>query len=150
MNIPTSYSDLKRLGHAELCAIWEHFFKSCVISPASNLHRPLWYKIQCERDKLKLEQRHITRLNTYAANPDECIERARKTKYNLKHGTEIVKTFKGKEYVVRVENTSTFSYQGRKYSSLSAIALEICGHKVSGYDFFGLMNKSGGSVNAPA
>ncbi|MCL2673307.1 MAG: DUF2924 domain-containing protein, partial [Alphaproteobacteria bacterium] len=92
------------------------------------------------------EQRHITRLNTYAANPDNCVERARKTKYHLKHGTEIIKTFKGKEHVVRVENTSTYSYQGRKYSNLSAIAMEICGHKVSGYDFFGLMNKSGAMI----
>lgn len=146
MDIPDTYSGLKKLGRSELCILWEHYFKSQTIATAPNLYRPLWHKIQCERDKLKLEQRHITRLNTYAANPDDCVERARKTKYHLKHGTEIVKTFKGKEHVVRVENTSTFSYLGRKHSNLSTIAMEICGHKVSGYDFFGLMNKSGGIV----
>jgi len=148
MKMPDTYTELKRMSHKELCAICEYFFKSPVISTASNLHRPLWYKIQCHRDKVKLEQRHITRLNSYALDPDASIEKARKTKYHLKHGTEIIKTFKGKEHVVRVENTSVFSYLGRKYTSLSAIAFEICGHKVSGYDFFGLMNKTGGRTNA--
>ena len=148
MIIPSTYEELKRLNQEELHAIWEYFFKSPVIASAHSLHRPLWYKIQCERDKLRLEQRHITRLNSYALDPDACVERARKTKYHIKHGTEIIKTFKGKEHVVRVENTSTFSYLGKKYSNLSAIALEICGHKVSGNDFFGLANKSGGIANA--
>ncbi|MCL2629791.1 MAG: DUF2924 domain-containing protein [Alphaproteobacteria bacterium] len=148
MIMPTTYEELKALDKPQLEAIWEHFFKSPVIASASNLHRPLWYKIQCARYGQKLEQRHITRLNTYSLDPDAYIEKALKTKYHLKHGTEIVKTFKGKEYVVRVENTSVFSYLGEKYSNLSAIAMKICGHKVSGNEFFGLMNKNTGRVSA--
>jgi hypothetical protein len=144
MNMPNTFTELKRMSHGELCALWEHFFKSPVIVNASNLYRPLWYKIQCERDKKRLEQRYITRLNSYALDPDACLERAHKTKYHIKEGTQIVKSFKGKEFVVHVDTPEQFSYAGRAYKSLSAIATEICGHKVSGYDFFGLANKSGG------
>jgi hypothetical protein len=148
MNMPSTYAELKQKSSAELCAIWEHFFKSPVIAPASNLLRPLWYKIQCERDKAqRLAQKYITRLNAYALDPDACIERAHKTKYNLKSGTQIVKAFKGKEHLVHVDTPEQFSYGGKAYKSLSAIATEICGHKVSGYDFFGLANKSGGAVS---
>ena len=142
MNMPTTYEKLKRLNQEDLYAIWEYFFKSPVSAPASNLYRPLWYKIQCQRDKQKLEQRHITRLNTYSLDPDACLERAHKTKYRLKEGTQIVKSFKGKEHLVHIDTPERFSYAGRTYKTLSAIATEICGHKVSGYDFFGLANRS--------
>ena len=142
MNMPASYEELKRLDQESLYAIWEYFFKSPVIAPASNLYRPLWYKIQCQRGKQKLEQRHITRLNAYALDPDACLERAHKSKYRLKEGTQIVKSFKGKEYLVHVDTPERFNYGGRTYKTLSAIATEICGHKVSGYDFFGLASRS--------
>ncbi|MCL2672896.1 MAG: DUF2924 domain-containing protein [Alphaproteobacteria bacterium] len=148
MDIPDTYNGLKKLDRSELNTIWEHLFKNQAIpANTSSLLRPLWYKIQCERNKLKLEQRHITRLNTYAANPDDCVERAHKTKYRLKPGTQIVKSFNGKEYLVHVDTPSQFSYDECVYKSLSAIATQICGHKVSGYDFFGLANKAGGNMN---
>ena len=147
MHMPATYEELKRFDRESLHALWEHFFRSPVISVASNLHRPLWYKIQCEREGLKLEQRHITRLNAYSLDPDACLERAHKNKYRLKEGTQIVKSFKGREYLVHVDTPERFGYNGKSYKSLSAIATEICGHKVSGYDFFGLANRTGGVVN---
>jgi hypothetical protein len=144
--MPKTFKELKEKSYAELQEIWEYYFKSPVSAPATNLHRPLWYKIQCERNKLKLEQKHITKLNTYASNPDSCAEKAHKTKYQFKAGTQIVKKYKGKEYVVQIDTSNQFSYNGQQYKSLSAVAHAICGNKVSGYDFFGLNNKGSGAV----
>ena len=148
MNMPATYEELKRFDRESLHAIWEHFFKSPPIAATSNFHRSIWYKIQCEREGQKLEQRHITRLNAYSLAPDACLERAHKTKYRLKEGTQIVKPFKGKEYLVHIDTPERFGYNGKSYKSLSAIATEICGHKVSGYDFFGLGKRSSGDANA--
>jgi hypothetical protein len=101
----------------------------------------LWWKIQCELSGQSIEQKHITKLNAYSENPEECIARSNKVKYHLKPGTQLLKKFKGKEYLVNVTDTDKFLYDGQIYKSLSAIATLICGHKVSGYDFFGFNNK---------
>ena len=147
MNMPTTFNKLKQKSYAELKQIWEYYFKSPVSAPATNLHRPLWYKIQCERNKVKLEQKHITKLNSYAANPDACVEKAHKNKYQFKSGTQNIKKYKGKEYIVHIDTPNQFSYNGQQYKSLSAVALAICGNKVSGYDFFGLNNKNTSATN---
>lgn len=95
------------------------------------------YAEQCAMSGVKIEQRHISRLNAYAKNPTECAERSNKSKYHIKPGTQLLKKFKGREYLVNVIALNEFSYNGNAYKTLSAIATEICGHKVSGYDFFG-------------
>ena len=64
-----------------------------------------------------------------------------KTKYNLYPGNEIIKTYRGRQYKVNIAEVNDFIYEGKHYKTLSAIAKEICGIKVSGYDFFGLNNK---------
>lgn len=64
-----------------------------------------------------------------------------KTKNNLHPGTEIIKTYLGRQYKVIIAEVNDFIYNGEHYKTLSAIAKEICGIKVSGYDFFGLNNK---------
>lgn len=61
--------------------------------------------------------------------------------YNLHPSTEIIKTYHGRQYKVTIAETDDFIYNGQHYKTLSAIAKEICGIKVSGYDFFGLNNK---------
>lgn len=86
---------------------------------------------------VKIEQRHITRLNAYAKNPAEYVARSNKNKYHIKAGTQLLKKFKGREYLVTVTESDEFVFNGRTYKTLSSIAAEICGHKVSGYDFFG-------------
>ena len=73
MKMPSTYEELKRLEKVEVEAIWMHFFRSPVKSPAVLLHRPLWYKIQCARTGQKLDQRHITRLNRYSKDPEGCL-----------------------------------------------------------------------------
>jgi hypothetical protein len=52
-------------------------------------------------------------------------------------GTVIVKEHKGATIIVRVL-TSGFEYDGRRFSSLSAIARDITGTRWNGFLFFGL------------
>ena len=56
-------------------------------------------------------------------------------------GTLLVKEFKGRTNVVRVLDNG-FEYDGRQFSSLSAIAQEITGVKWNGYRFFGLTKEA--------
>ena len=105
------------------------------------MHRPLWYKIQCENMRLKLEQKYITKLNRYSLDPEKHIDVSNKSKYHIKIGSHIIKTYKGKLYKVTVQDKNAFEYDGEIYRTLSAVAKAICHKKVSGYDFFGLNNK---------
>jgi hypothetical protein len=52
-------------------------------------------------------------------------------------GTDIVREWHGKKYVVRVLE-SGFEYQGKPYKSLSALAKHITGQIVNGYAWFSL------------
>ena len=55
-------------------------------------------------------------------------------------GSELKREFNGKEYVVQVEDAS-FTYKGKEYRSLSAIAKQITGTQWNGFLFFGLVTK---------
>jgi Protein of unknown function (DUF2924) len=52
-------------------------------------------------------------------------------------GTELKRRYRGEEIVVRVEEDG-FTYDQRRFSSLSAIAYEVTGTRWNGYLFFGL------------
>jgi len=53
-------------------------------------------------------------------------------------GTELKRMFAEKEHLVLV-GESGFTYSGKEYRSLSAIAREISGTSWNGYGFFGLL-----------
>lgn len=89
-----------------------------------------------------IEDRHQTKLNRYAKDPDMHIKKAIKYKISLKAGTQIKRIYKGKDHIVTVKDEKTFLYDDREFNTLSAVAIEICGKKVSGNHFFGLHNKS--------
>ncbi|MFV0626068.1 MAG: DUF2924 domain-containing protein [Alphaproteobacteria bacterium] len=140
--MPKSLDEIKRMSKEELKELWDCYFIGGI-----PLAKPLWYKIMCDETGLAIEQRHITRLNTYAKDPNGHIAKAYKHKYHLKSGSQIEKMFKGKQHLVQVCPDGRFYYNSNHYNTLSAVALDICGHKVSGNDFFGLNNKSGGVVH---
>lgn len=96
------------------------------------------YRKQCAMTGQKIAPRHITRLNAYAKNPEAIITKSRKNKYHIKPGTQLIKKYKGMEYIVTVTSPDIFTCNGQTYKTLSAVAQQICGQKVSGYDFFGL------------
>jgi hypothetical protein len=52
-------------------------------------------------------------------------------------GTEIIKKYKGQQYVIKVMENG-FEFNGKAYRSLSRIAEEITGIHWSGYAFFNL------------
>jgi len=52
-------------------------------------------------------------------------------------GTLLARTFRGRDIVVKVLDTG-FEHDGRRYTSLSAIAREVTGSKWNGFLFFGL------------
>jgi hypothetical protein len=149
MNIPKTYEELKSAGRAELSELWLQFMGKPLTAPNPAL-RPMWYRIQCKNQGLRLEQAVITRLNRYAANPDECVDKSHKTKYVLKSGSNIVKTYKGKLHTIRILAQDKFEYADYTYGSLSAVAREITGKKLSGFDFFGLNNKDSNELTSAA
>ncbi|MBA3973387.1 MAG: hypothetical protein C0504_04105 [Candidatus Solibacter sp.] len=57
-------------------------------------------------------------------------------------GSLIVKKYKGRTLVVKVLDDA-FEYEGRRFSSLSAIAGEITGTRWNGFAFFELTKESG-------
>ena len=139
--LPNSLERLIKLKYADLCALWRRYYEREPKAKNSML-RPLWYKIQCENFNIRLDQKYITRLNKYANNPEEYIQKANKNRYNLSPGTEIIKIYKGVEHKVKVVGPKEFIYKEQPFMTLSAVAKTICGAKVSGPDFFGL-NVSG-------
>jgi len=56
-------------------------------------------------------------------------------------GSLIVKKYKGRTLVVKVLD-EVFEYEGRRFSSLSAIAGEITGTRWNGFAFFGLAKEA--------
>lgn len=130
-------NELKQMSPERLRELWRRHFQN----DARPQLRPLCYKIQCARTGQKVGQRHLTRLNKYAASPELCASRANQTKYRIKPGTRLIKKYKGREHIIEALGNDTFRYNSAIYKTLSAIAMVITGHKVSGYDFFGLYTK---------
>lgn len=62
-------------------------------------------------------------------------------RYTIAPGTRITKTWRGREIVVLAEGEKQFTFEGRSYKSLSAIASELVGCRQSGNKFFGLHKK---------
>jgi len=61
----------------------------------------------------------------------------------IRAGARLVREWNGRTHTVTVEEEG-FTYAGRSYRSLSAIAREITGARWSGPRFFGLARKKGG------
>ncbi len=141
MKLPETYEQLSELDLHLLYVLWEKFYKTKVNLQRTVMLRPLWYSIQCENQKLKLEQKHISRLNKYAKDPEKHIGLCKKQKYHILPGTELKKTYKGQEITVRAIEGNRFIYNDETYNNLSAIAKEVSGKSFSGYDFFGIRKR---------
>jgi hypothetical protein len=105
---------------------------------ASMLARVDKYREQCTKTGQKIEQK----LNAYAENPGACIARSHNTKYHIKPGTQLVKKHRGTDHIVTIAASDKFIYKNTSYSTLSDVVLIICGHKVSGYEFFGFRDRN--------
>ncbi|MDR1338022.1 MAG: DUF2924 domain-containing protein [Rickettsiales bacterium] len=142
--LPKTLDELQKMSFTAKSALWARY----VPHPFKRQIRALWHYVRCENMNLKIEPKYMTKIRKYMKNPEECASRVYHNKYNLTPGAEIIKTFRGLEFRITVANNGDFLYDGRTYKSLSAIAKEISGIKVSGPDFFGLSNKNQRIINA--
>lgn len=135
--LPKRIEELKKLSHQKQAEMWNRYLDS----PYKRQFRALWYYISCENMNVRIEPKYLTKIIKYSKNPEECLGKVVKRKYNLLPGSEIIKTFRGIDFKVTVVGVNEFIYRGVSYKTLSSVAKEICGHKVSGPDFFGVNNK---------
>jgi hypothetical protein len=107
------------------------------------LRRSIAHRIQ-ERAYGGLSREHQRLLDqlvkTARAKPSGRLELPRR----IKPGSELVRTWNRRTYRVVVMEKG-FTWEGRSYSSLSEIALEITGTKWNGPRFFGLRSRSSGT-----
>jgi len=141
IHLPKTYEELISLDLDVLHKLWLHFFKQRCTLNRPIIFKPLWYHIQCKLENVHIERSNITKLKKLANNTDKYIKLSHTTKYDLMPGAEIKKTYKQRQYHVKVISNSEFEYNETIYPTLSAIAKEISGKKFSGPDFFGLRKK---------
>jgi len=89
-----------------------------------------------------LKARTRQKLGEVAADPHAPLEPGRA----LVPGTRLLREWRGITHVVEISDQG-FIWQGRKLSSLSAIAREITGTRWSGPRFFGLNNAKAGAAS---
>lgn len=138
IELPTTLDALRAMPFADRAAIWAKYSPH----PFKRQMRALWYYVQCDLLKLRIEPKYLNKIKKYKDNPAECATRVYKNKYAIRPGTVLTRTFRGIEHNVTANDDGTFCYSGRKFRSLSGIAREITGIKISGPEFFGLTKRN--------
>ena len=88
----------------------------------------------------KATRRKLAALQAQGSVAEVVVEGAQK----IRAGARLVREWNGRTHSVTVEEDG-FTYAGRNYHSLSAIARDITGARWSGPRFFGLVPKRGAS-----
>ncbi|MBR6838111.1 MAG: DUF2924 domain-containing protein, partial [Alphaproteobacteria bacterium] len=117
IDIPQNFDELKCLPFAERGRLWAKYSQH----PFKRQNFALWYHIQCDRLKLRIEPKYMVKIRKYMNNPDACLDKAHKNRYNLTIGTTITKTFRGIKHNVVVTDDG-FAYNDKTYRTLSAVA----------------------------
>ena len=133
-NPPKTMEELKAMSFDERARLWAKYSPH----PFKRQMRSLWYYVQCDRLNLRIEPKYLAKIKKYKDNPSECDTRVYQRKYCISPGTVITRTFRGIEHRIMVNDNGTFYYNGQTYPTLSAVAHQIAGMKVSGPKFFGL------------
>lgn len=132
MIVENEIARLQDLDRAELKAMWQEYF---VTEPISENRKFYISKLAYRLQEL-----------TYGGIQKEIRRKLLGKKLPRREfnqcglppvGTRIVKTYLGKEYCVKVLKDG-FDFENKHYNSLSGIAMQITGKKVSGNFFFGL------------
>lgn len=133
-NLPKTMDELKNLSFDERAQLWAKYSQY----PFKRQMRPLWYYIQCDRLNLRIEPKYLIKIRKFQETPEESLNHVYKNKYHFVPGTILTRYFKGIKHTILVNDDDTFTYNGDKYKSLSAISTKITGAKTSGIFFFGL------------
>ena len=144
--IPARLAALKTTPTPELKAQWRELFDS--EPPSFNrryLESRLAYRIQeLAYGGLKPETiRRLERLGEELDGGDRKKSRVRADHMPIA-GTRLIREWQGVEHVVTV-TADSFTWEGRPYKSLSAIARAITGTRWNGWTFFGLKNHRRGA-----
>ncbi len=126
--IKGALAELARLPRADLIDRWEAEFRH---PPPPRVHRSLLASALAWQ-----LQMHAQSVWT-PAKLRKLLEEAEGGKLMAQPGTQLVREWQGRMYQVTVL-AAGFAYDGRTYSSLTAIAREITGISWSGPRFFGL------------
>ncbi len=127
--LPTTLDALRAISFADRVALWAKYSPH----PFKRQMRAL-----CDRQKLRIEPKFLAKIKRYKDNPAECTTCAYQNRYFIRPGAVITRTFRGIEHRVTANGDGTFYYNGKTYRTLSGIAREIAGIKISGPKFFGL------------
>lgn len=134
IELPTTQDALRAMPFADRAALWAKYSPH----PFKRQIRTLWYYVQCDRQKLRIEPKFLAKIKKYKDNPAECATRAYQNRYFIRPGAVITRTFRGIEHCITANDDGTFCYNEQTYRTLSGIAHEIAGIKISGPKFFGL------------
>ncbi len=128
---------LQRMSMVELRKKWTDLFGT---DPGrlgrQYLIRRLAYRIQ-EIIHGGLSREAKQRLSELAANPTGERKKIKREATNLQVGTRLLRDWHGERYEVIVDRDG-FTYKGKTYRSLSAVARAITGTHRGGRRFFGL------------
>jgi hypothetical protein len=145
--IPAHLAALKTATTLELKQQWRELFNG--EPPAFNrryLESRLAYRIQ-ELAYGGLKPETIRRLEQLGEELDGGDKKKRGMRFDRDRpitGTRLLREWQGTEQVITVTKDG-FEWQGRPYTSLSAIARAITGTRWNGWTFFGLKNHRGRS-----
>jgi hypothetical protein len=135
---------LRDLSPDELRKEWRRLYRSQPPRLSRDLLvRALVYRIQELRygGLSKVSRRKLDALvQAWRSEGEIALEGAPK----IRVGARLVREWNGRTHTITVEEDG-FTYAGRSYCSLSAIAREITGARWSGPRFFGLLPKKGNS-----
>ncbi len=133
--------NLKKLPLNELRQIWADAWgiEPNTLIGRAMLEKSLQFKI-LEKNRQGLSPKELVQLNKLIKVYKKHPQRFGISDNDLKEGTRLVRTWKGKKHIVTVSGTK-FQYRGIAYGSLSKIANDITGKSWNGWVFFGLKGK---------
>lgn len=143
-SVLTRVAALKTLPIPQLKQQWRDLFES--EPPPYNrrfLEHRLAYRIQ-ELAYGGLKPETVKRLRQLAEELDggDPLNRRRHHQDRPIAGTRLIREWQGVEHCVTVRDID-FEYQGRPFTSLSAVARAITGTQWNGWTFFGLKSRGG-------
>ena len=123
---------------SELWTLWDRYFQSRPEYPnRTHVESRIAYKLQ-EEAFGGLSPVIKQRLEAIGANHSKIKLRARPREFHFAPGTMLVREWGEREHRVTVTADGLFEYEGRHFSSLTALARHITGSHWSGPLFFGL------------
>lgn len=126
--VVVALAELARLSRSDLCDRWQAEFGH---PPPPRVHRSLLAGALAWQLQMRAHS------GWTSAKIRKMLDQASGGKLIIQPGTRLVREWQGRHYQVTVL-ASGFDYDGRTYSSLTAIAREITGISWSGPRFFGL------------